>query len=316
MSTSRLPQAEQMSRSRHSGTVFWRRLIRPSRQGRARPARRAPLSRRQDAAAAARCTSGNEGRRAAPSRTPSGPHHRLGRRLSLTGVPTKSNRRNWIVRRRWGVGRLSPRSHVRAVVVRKRGPATAHVLSIIFRQHRLELLALLRRQPRPGPTLVALADPALGCRVGFTPARSRTATKQRALTPLSSPVLSKATSSRTASTVDETRRHAWEISASRRAENGGTSPQKEVRRELTALTAPPFEVAPTNSRGVELGAIRIWSEVAANGSCRCCYQSLGHGDAARLHGADLSGRFGIDCRSHDQPVRLRLESTQARRPVR
>jgi hypothetical protein len=59
----------------------------------------------------------------------------------------------------------------------------------------------------------------------------------------------------------------------------------------SALTVWPFEMASTYSRGVELGAIRIWHVVAANGSFRCCHQSLGRGDAGRSPGADLSERF-------------------------
>ena len=79
----------------------------------------------------------------------------------------------------------------------------------------------------------------------------------------------------------------------------------------SALTAWPFETAPTYFRGVELGAIRIWPVVAANGSFRCCHQSLGCGDAARPHGADLRERLRSDYRSHDQRVHCQLEHTQA-----
>jgi hypothetical protein len=70
-------------------------------------------------------------------------------------------------------------------------------------------------------------------------------------------------------------------------------------------------MAPTYSRGVELGAIRIWPAVAANGSFRRCHQGLVRGDAARSHDADLSERFWIDCRSHDQRVHCQLKHTQA-----
>jgi hypothetical protein len=86
--------------------------------------------------------------------------------------------------------------------------------------------------------------------------------------------------------------------------------RKKSARLPSPLTAWPFETAPTHPRGVELGAIRIWSVVAANGSFRCCRQTLERGDAARSHGADVSERFWIGCRSLDQRVR-QLEHMQA-----
>ena len=77
-----------------------------------------------------------------------------------------------------------------------------------------------------------------------------------------------------------------------------------------SLTAWRFKTTSAYSRGVELGAIRISPVVAAYGSFRCCHQGLRRGDAARLHGADLSERVSIVCRSHDQRVHCRLD-TQA-----
>jgi len=67
--------------------------------------------------------------------------------------------------------------------------------------------------------------------------------------------------------------------------------RKKYVEAASALTAWPFEMAPRYSRGVHLGAIRIWPEVAANGSFRCCHPRPGRGDAARSHGADLCERF-------------------------
>ena len=67
--------------------------------------------------------------------------------------------------------------------------------------------------------------------------------------------------------------------------------RKKYGEAASALTAWPFEMAPRYSRGVHLGAIRIWPEVAANGSFRCCHPRPGRGDAARSHGADLCERF-------------------------
>src|SRR5271165_4072288 len=96
---------------------------------------------------------------------------------------------------------------------------------------------------------------------------------------------------------------------------GSTVSERSPAKLPAALTARPFETAPTYSRGVELGAIRIWPGVAANGSFRGCHQSLWRGDAARSHGADVSERFGIGCRSLDQRAR-QLEYTQAKPIVR
>jgi hypothetical protein len=87
--------------------------------------------------------------------------------------------------------------------------------------------------------------------------------------------------------------------------------ERSPARLPSALTAWQFEMVPTYSGGVKLGAIPIWPVVAANGSFRCCHQSLGRGDAAKSHGADLSERFWIDCCSRDQRVRCQLEHTQA-----
>ena len=82
-------------------------------------------------------------------------------------------------------------------------------------------------------------------------------------------------------------------------------------RAVSSLKAWLFGIAPTNSRGVKLGAIRFWRGVAANGSFRCCCQSLGRGDLTRSYGEHLSERFWIECRSHDQRVHCQLERTQA-----
>ena len=88
---------------------------------------------------------------------------------------------------------------------------------------------------------------------------------------------------------------------------GLTVSERRPARLPPALTAWPFETAPTCSRGVELGAIRIWPVVAASGSFRGCYQSL---QRVRSHGADASERFWIGYRSLDHRVH-QLEHTQA-----
>jgi hypothetical protein len=86
---------------------------------------------------------------------------------------------------------------------------------------------------------------------------------------------------------------------------GCTVPNRSPAGRLPAVSAWPFETAR------EPDAIRIWPVVFANGRFRCRHQGCGRGDAARSHGADLSERFWIDCRSHDQRVHRQLEPTQA-----
>ena len=85
---------------------------------------------------------------------------------------------------------------------------------------------------------------------------------------------------------------------------------RESPQRATVLTCA--ELVPP----VELGAIRIWPVVAANGRCRSFHRGRGYGDAARSHGVGLSKRFWIDCRSQDRQPHCQLVHTRAIEVVR